>query len=110
MPVMYETYEGMSGIIQGDANETSPMASEYIKTYSVNPCVRSMKRDLLFSRFLKELILRNEVYSMQLKSYRGLFPQPIPPHLGPLPRWGEDVNLPRPLRERAGRGANVYHN
>jgi hypothetical protein len=25
-----------------------------------------------------------------------------PPHLGPLPRWGEDANLPRPLRERAG--------
>lgn len=47
MPVMYETYEGISGIMQGDANETSPMASEYIKTYSVNPCVRSMKRDLL---------------------------------------------------------------
>ena len=25
-----------------------------------------------------------------------------PPHLGPLPRGGEDEILPRPLRERVG--------
>src|SRR3989304_5587464 len=52
MPVIYETYEGTRGRMQGDANETRPIASEYSRIYSVNPCERSMKSGLPIRRLL----------------------------------------------------------